>query len=162
MGTLTALKFETADGAEVALSTIEDLSKRELIKLHDAAIVSWQADKKKPKTRQLSNLAGPGAMSGAFWGLLFGMLFFIPLFGMAVGAAMGALGGSMAKFGINEDFIKTMRDKITPGTSALFLLTSDAVTDKVFAEMRKFDFEILSTNLSAQEETELREAFAEN
>jgi len=45
---------------------------------------------KKPKTRQLHNLAGIGALSGAFWGMLFGIIFFVPILGMAMGATMGA------------------------------------------------------------------------
>ena len=76
-------------------------------------------------------MAGIGALSGSFWGLLFGLLFFVPLLGMAVGAAAGALGGSLTDVGIDDDFIASVRDKVTPGTSALFVLSSDAVLDKV-------------------------------
>lgn len=47
----------------------------------------------------------------------------------------------------------------TPGTSALFLLTSDAVLDRVRDGLAQFDFELVSTNLSAEEEQKLREAF---
>ena len=87
--------------------------------------------KKQPKTEQLHNLAGAGAMQGAFWGMLFGLIFFVPFFGLAVGAAMGALSGKFADYGIDDNFIKQMRDKVTEGTSALFLLTSGAVVDKI-------------------------------
>ncbi len=161
MTTLTVLKFHTANGAEQALEVIEDLSKKQLINLHDAAIVTWPEGKKKPKTKHLSNLTGAGAFSGAFWGLLFGLIFFIPIFGMVVGAAMGALAGSMAHVGISEDFIKSIRSKVTEGTSALFLMTSDAVEDKVADAMKQFKFEIIATNLSAEEEKKLHETFAE-
>ena len=94
MATLTALKFPTADGARGVLNTLESLQQQQLITIHDAAIVRWPADKRKPKTEQLHNMAGAGAMSGAFWGMLFGLLFFVPLLGAAVGAAMGGLSGS--------------------------------------------------------------------
>ncbi len=117
--------------------------------------------KKKPKTKHLSDLTGAGALSGAFWGLLFGLIFFIPIFGMVVGAAMGALAGSMAHVGISEDFMKSVRGKVTEGTSALFLLTSDAVEDRVADAMRGFRFEIIATNLSKEDESRLRETFAE-
>lgn len=100
-------------------------------------------------------------MNGAFWGLLFGLIFFIPIFGMVVGAALGALSGSMADIGISDDFIKSVRSKVKPGTSALFLMTSDAVKDKVFEAMKQFNFEIIATNLSKEEEEKLRAAFAE-
>src|SRR5574344_425812 len=99
METLTVLEFDTAEGAQKALHVVEDLSKRQLINLHDAAIVTWSEGKKKPKTEQLHNLAGVGALSGAFWGMLFGLIFFIPIFGMVGGAALGALTGSMADVG---------------------------------------------------------------
>jgi Predicted membrane protein len=161
MATLTVLEFETADGAEKALRVVEDLSKKQLIKLHDAAIVTWPEGKKKPKTEQLSNLAGAGALSGAFWGMLFGLIFFIPIFGLVVGATLGALTGSMADIGISDDFIRSVRSKVTEGTSALFLMTSDAVQDKVAEAARGMKFELIASNLSKEEENKLRAAFAE-
>lgn len=160
MATMTVLKFESENGAEEALATIKDLQKQHLIKLHDAAIVTWPKGKKKPKTRQLVNMAGVGALDGAFWGMLFGLLFFIPIFGMAIGAAMGALAGSFTDIGIDDNFIKTIRDKVTEGTSALFLMTSDAVMDKVVDATKDMKFEIIATNLSNAEEDKLRETFA--
>lgn len=161
MATLTVLKFETADGAERALETIKDLSRQHLINLHDAAIVTWPQGKKKPRTQQLTDLTGAGALNGAFWGMLFGLIFFIPIFGLAMGAAMGALAGSMTDVGINDNFIKSVRSKVTEGTSALFLMTSDAVKDRVFEAMKEFDFELIASNLSKEEEEKLRMAFEE-
>jgi uncharacterized membrane protein len=161
MATVTVLKFATAEGANSALSKVQDLQKQQLIKLHDAAIVSWPAGKKSPKTKQLVDLVGIGAMSGMFWGLLFGLIFFTPLFGMAVGAAFGALGGAFRDYGINDDFIKQVRSQVTEGTSALFLMTSEAVTDRVVEAMKNVKFEIIATNLSKEQEQKLREAFAQ-
>ena len=161
MATLTVLKFETAEGAEKALEVVKDLSKQHLINLHDAAIVTWPEGKKKPKTEQLTNLTGAGALSGAFWGMLFGLIFFIPIFGMVVGATMGAMTGSMTDVGINDEFIKSIRGKVTEGTSALFLMTSDAVKDKVKEAFKGMNFELIASNLSKEEEDKLRAVFAE-
>ena len=115
------------------LYTLEGLQKQQLIQIQDGAVVSWPAGASKPKTNQLSKAAttGAGALGGAFWGFLFGLLFFVPFFGLAVGAAVGALAGHFSHYGIDDDFINSVRSKITPGTSALFLLTSGAVLDKV-------------------------------
>jgi uncharacterized membrane protein len=161
MATLTALKFDTPDGAERALDTIKSLTKQQLITLHDAAIVTWPQGKKKPKTQQLTSMAGVGALQGAFWGMLFGLIFFVPFFGMAVGAAMGGLAGAFADYGIDDNFIKSIRDQVTEGTSALFLMTSDAVQDKVAEAMKGTKFELIASNLSREEEDNLRAAFAE-
>ena len=162
MATLTAWKFDTPDGADAAEQTLVRLQKEELIQIHDAATVSWPEGKRKPKTRQLTSMAGMGALSGSFWGLLFGLLFFVPLLGMAVGAAAGALGGSLTDVGIDDDFIASVREKVTPGTSALFVLSSDAVVDKVKDAFAGQHPELIHTNLSADEEAHLREVFADS
>jgi len=161
MATLTVWKFEDPEGANKAVDLLEDLQKQSLITVIDAATVTWEQGKKKPKTRQLADLTGAGAMGGAFWGLLFGLIFFVPLLGMAVGAAAGALSGSMADVGIDNDFIASVRNKVTPGTSALFAMTSDAVVDKVHEAFSGVDAELLYTNLSADEEARLRDVFVD-
>ena len=63
--------------------------------------------------------------------------------------------------GIHEDFIKSIRSKVTEETSVLFLMTSDAVEDRVIEAMKHSKFEILATNLSNEEKGKLRAAFAE-
>ncbi|WP_433504540.1 DUF1269 domain-containing protein [Pseudonocardia halophobica] len=161
MATLTVWKFDDPGGARNALDLVERLQKQELLTLEDAAVVTWPEDRKKPKTEQLHSMKGAGALGGSFWGLLFGLLFFVPLLGMAVGAAMGALAGSMSDVGIDDRFIKEVREKVTPGTSALFLMTSRVVQDKVLDEFRGTQAELISTNLSNEQEQKLREVFAE-
>ena len=165
MATLTVWKFPTADGAAGTEATIQSLAKQELIKVYDAAIVSWPQGAKKPKTRQLNNLVGAGALGWMFWGMLFGLIFFIPLLGAAIGAGIGALTGSLTDVGIDDDFIKSVRDEVEPGTSALFLMSSDAVIDKVrdaftgtFVGGRP---QLIHTNLSNEQEAALRQVFGE-
>jgi uncharacterized membrane protein len=160
MATVTVLKFAESDGAEKALSEIQALQRDHLIKVHDAAIVSWPAGSTSPKTRQLVDLVRIGAMSGMFWGLLLGVIFLTPLFGMAIGGTLGALGGAFRDYGIDDDFIKRVRTTVTEGTSALFLMTSEAVIDKVAERMKRTKFEVIATNLSAEQEAKLREVFA--
>jgi uncharacterized membrane protein len=159
MATLTVWKFHDADGAERVREKVMALQKQELITIHDAAVVTWPTDKKKPKTKQLFSTTGAGAAGGAFWGLLFGLIFFVPFFGMAFGAAMGALSGSMRDFGIDDDFIASVRDKVTQGTSALFLLSSDAVVDRVKEALAGEEMELIATNLTAENEEALAELF---
>jgi uncharacterized membrane protein len=162
VATLSALKFSTPTGADEMLAKLMQLQSQGLITVQDAAIVRWPNGAKKPKTQQLNNLAGTGALSGAFWGMLFGLLFFVPIFGMAIGAAFGALAGHWADVGISDNFIKQVKQQVTEGTSAIFLLTSGGVLDRIKEAVRGMDFEIISTNLSADEEAKLREAFAED
>jgi uncharacterized membrane protein len=161
MATLTAFKFETADGAERAVSVLQQLQRQQLIQVHDGAIVSWPEGAKKPKTRQLHNMAGLGALDGAFWGMLFGLLFFVPFLGMAIGAGIGALTGAFSDVGIDDSFIKQVREKVTPGSSAVFLLTSNAVQDRVVAAIKEQGLqpELIASNLTTEQEAKLHEAF---
>src|ERR1700719_1641771 len=103
MATLTVWKFDTPEGAQNALELLAKLSKQQLIELVDAAIVSWPAGAKKPKTQHMTQLTGAAALDGAFWGMLLGWIFFMPFFGMAVGALAGALSGHFADYGIGSD-----------------------------------------------------------
>jgi len=161
MSTLTVWKFPTANGAEDAVLKLRELQGQRLVQVHDGAIVSWQEGKKKPHTHQLTDMAGRGALGGAFWGFLFGLLFFIPLVGLAIGAASGAIAGSLSGAGIDEGFVNSVRERITPGTSALFVLTSDAVLDRVAEAFEGTTAELIQTNLSDEQEQSLREAFAD-
>lgn len=161
MATMTVWKFPSAEGAQYAAETLKNLQEKELIKVHDAAIVSFPEGAKKPKTHQLSGLTSAAAMGGAFWGMLFGLIFFVPLLGMAIGAGMGALTGSMTDVGIDDSFIRRMREEIQPGTSALFVLSSNAVGDRVREAFAGQEMTLVESNLSREQEDKLREVFSE-
>jgi len=161
MANLTAWKFDTVAGADQVLDILKGLQGQRLIEIQDGAVVRWEAGKKKPKTEQITSTTGVGALGGAFWGMLFGLLFFVPFLGMAVGAGMGALMGKFADYGINDDFIKGVQGEITPGTSALFLLSQSAAPDRVIDAVKNAGFHptLISSNLSTEQEAALREDF---
>jgi len=156
------LKFDAPDGAEQSLDIAESLQKKQLLQIVDGATVIWPKGKKKPKTRQLTHLGTVGgALDGAFWGMLLGFIFFVPFLGAALGAAMGAAGGHFGNYGIDDDFIKQVRIKVTAGTSGLFLLLGNVKADKVVEAFKSAPhFEIITTNLTHEQEQKLREVFA--
>jgi uncharacterized membrane protein len=162
MATLSAWKFDRPDGASQAVRTLKDLENEGLIVIHDAAIVEWPAGKKKPKTRQVDDMVGPAALAGGFWGLLFGLLFFVPFLGAAIGAAGAAAVTSLRDVGIDDDFIKQVKDKVTEGTSALFLLSSSGVEDRIRQRFIGTHPELIATNLTSDEEAKLRAVFADD
>jgi uncharacterized membrane protein len=161
MSTLTVWKFGSPDTADNVESRLVSLQKQGLITVLDAAVVSWPEDREKPKTRQLHDLTGMGALTGSFWGMLFGLIFLMPLLGAAIGAAAGALGGKLSDIGIDDDFIAEVKREVTPGTSALFLLSQDAVPDRVREAFPDLDAELLHSNLDSESEARLRKVFAD-
>jgi uncharacterized membrane protein len=163
MATLTAWLFDTPDGAGQAESLLLSMQEQKILVVQDAATVSWPEGAKKPKTRELTSTGWAGASMGGLWGLLFGLLFFVPLLGVAIGAGIGALMGHFADYGIDKDFIDAVKDKVVPGTSALFLMSSNANTEKVAEEVQKSGLkaELIQSNLSEAQADELRKMFSD-
>jgi uncharacterized membrane protein len=161
MSILSVLKFNSPDSADQALNVLKRLQQQHLIQVLDSAVVSWPQNAKGPKEKQAFSTVRAGALGGAFWGFLLGLIFFAPLLGLMIGAASGALAGAFKDIGIDDNFIKQTREKVTPGTSALFLLTTNEITDRVTPELKSLNPEVLTTNLSTEKENRLRELFGE-
>lgn len=162
MAALTAFKFADPMGADKAVGTLVALHEQGLIMVDDYATVSWPMGAKKPKTQQATDMKGPAALGGAFWGLLFGLLFFMPFLGAAIGAAVGALTGALIDVGIDDDFIKRVKGEVTEGTSALFLLSENAVVDRVAEGFRQLPpHDLIASNLTAEQEAKLKDVFGE-
>jgi uncharacterized membrane protein len=96
-----------------------------------------------------------GASWGMFWGLLFGMLFFVPFFGMAIGAGLGALFGRLEKSGIDKAFQQQVRDKLSPGSSALFLVVEN---ESPVPDLSGFGGTVITSSLSEEAEHDLQAA----
>ena len=161
MNTLTVWTFPTAEGADEAVDRLRALAGVGRISVDDAAVVSWPESRRKPKVRELGSLTGPGALWGGFWGLLLGLIFLVPLAGLAFGAGAGAVAGGLIDVGIDDAFIKRVRAEVTPGTSAAFVLSHGAAADAVAEALGDLDVRLLRSNLSADEEEQLRAMFAD-
>ena len=161
MSTLAVWTFDTSHGAERGSQTLLALSGADRAMVHDAARVSWVLGTSKPTTRPIADLAWDEGLGEEFWGVLFGLIFYSPLLGAAVGSATGGLSGSLAGFGIDDTFVNRVRDTVTPGTSALFVLGSDPVVDRVRDALRiDQPVKLLVTRLNRLQEGSLRQVFA--
>jgi uncharacterized membrane protein len=156
MSNLFVLKCKDEATGEKIINTLRDLQRQRLITIEDAALVTLKANSK-PKIRQAHDLVGAGALGGAFWGMLIGLLFLSPLLGAAIGAGVGAIAGKLSDVGIDDDFIKQVGSAIHPGEAALFLLTRDEVADRVIPALKQYQFEVIQTSLSQENEAQLHE-----
>lgn len=156
MSNLFVLKCQNETTGENILNTLRELQKQHLITVEDAALVTLKANGK-PKIRQANDLVGAGALGGAFWGMLIGLLFLSPLLGAALGAGMGAIAGKFSDIGIDDDFIKQVGSAIHPGEAALFVLSRQEVIDKVVPALKQYQFEVIKTSLSQEDEDRLHE-----
>ena len=156
MTTVSTWVFDDPDGAEWALRRLERLAAQELVVVEDASVVSWPAGRPRPRTYQAGAVTGAAGLSGAFWGLLFGVLFLLPLAGPAAGPQRAGL----SRIGLTDRFLQRVRDRVVPGTSALFLLTHDAVVEPLADVLGGSSPGPLSAVLSGDEEAALQRAFA--
>ncbi|HXJ64056.1 MAG TPA: DUF1269 domain-containing protein [Actinomycetota bacterium] len=157
MADLVAIGYPDETTALAAMDEVERLAE-DLIVEPDAiaAIVRNQAGKIRVTTNH--HMVGEGTTWGLFWGFLFGILFFVPFFGMAIGAGLGAIMGKIEKSGLDKEFIAQVRDMLTPGTSALFVVVEKVTPDKAVEALSKFGGTVLKSSLSKETERELQEA----
>jgi len=167
MSELVAVAFEDVSEADRVLYELNRLEKEHLVDLEDAVVVIRRPDGKVNLKQSLNTVgagAAYGALSGGAWGLLVGLLFLNPLAGFAVGgiagAGMGAISGAMSDYGVDDDFIRSVAEKLTPGSSALFVLIRKVQPEKVIAELSKFKGTILKSSLSPEQEARLQEAIS--
>ena len=63
MATLTVVKFPAANGADEALGTLRWLQSQQLIRLHDAAVMSWPPERKKRPGATVTQVGCDGVFS---------------------------------------------------------------------------------------------------
>ena len=169
MSDLVVVGFDTVDEADKVLLKLAALRKEYLVDLEDAVVVVRDGEGK-VHLKQSLNLAALGAtsglLSGTIWGGLVGLLFLNPLAGIAIGgltgAGVGALSGSLADYGIDDTFIKSLGETIPSNSSALFVLVRKVQPEKVLAEFEGLRGRVLKTSLSPEQEEKLRIALSEN
>jgi uncharacterized membrane protein len=158
MSELMVLGFENEAEADNFGLKLAQMQQAMIIQLEDAAEVVRDPDGK-PHVKHGHGMVGAGAMGGAFFGMLFGLLFFIPFLGLAIGAGMGALFAKMGKTGIDQQVLQQMGDAVPPGKAGWFLLIGQLTEDKFLAEVQGANAKVVRTNLTEEQEKQLKEAF---
>jgi uncharacterized membrane protein len=161
MNTLTVWCFATPEAADAALPLMVTMVSDGTADVDDAALVSWPPETRKPSARTLGGLARPGRLWGGFWGLVLGLIFLTPLAGPTFGAAAGALAGSLSDFGVEDHFVRDVRAAVTPGTSAVFVVSTATSAKRLAGALDALDIRTLTSRLSPEQEQRLRDALGE-
>jgi uncharacterized membrane protein len=177
--------FEDPYGAENMLENVNTWEQNGWIKVADAVVVTRGSGSEGGTMTAMPGGAGEGAtmtavpmsggnseleikqtikkrgkytLGGGGIGFLAGMLLGGPIGGLVVGATVGAITGAMKDYGISDKFIKDVSAGLRPGTSALFVMSSDGDAEKLIPELKVHKGRLLSTTLSPDQEKELRDA----
>ena len=159
MTAFTVWKFGDPEGAQQAYQILRDAESDHLVKVVDHATVTWREGASQPETDLDHTDKKRGGVWGAFLGVLIGMLFFIPVFGAVAGAAIGATVKAMEGTGLTKKDVERLREEITPGTSALFLVTENADFDRLGERFHGMNWTLVSTNLTDEERKVLTDTF---
>lgn len=159
---LVVVDFDGIHTADEVLNTLRSFQKEDLIDLEDACIV--ERDKTgKVYIKQAVNLiaiaAVTGGSRGALWGALVNLLLLNPLSGMTCGAITGAgagvASGSLADYGIPDDFVRKLSGTIPKESSALFIHLGRRSENKLLPVIEALKPRILRTSLSNYDEEKL-------
>jgi uncharacterized membrane protein len=168
MSELVAVSYPDVYRAGEVCAALQRLHREFLIEMEDAAYVTREEDGKIKlhQTQPVVGLAtGIGASRGTIWGALIGLLFMQPLLGMAagavLGAATGAMAGRMADYGIPDQFMKELAEKLHPGTSMLFVLFRKATWEKVLPHISQHGGTVMHSSLTPEAEARLQAALTE-
>lgn len=153
MDTVGIWRFDTCEGVEPALRTVERLQTRRIVTIDDAAVIVWRTGAARPSGYQVGTAAGTAALSGAFWGLLFGHLLLLPMTGEQEPIDV------LDRIGLPDEFLAGARARVVPGTSALFLLADAAAIDDLHGVVSD-GADLLVRTLQPVHEAALRRAFA--
>jgi uncharacterized membrane protein len=158
MSDLIVVAFDHLDDARSAMRRLRELERDGVVSFEDTAIVERTPDGKVHVRNELTGTTETGAAIGALVGSL--VTFFFPIVGFAIGAAAGALVGSLLKTGVDPSFVDEVKNKISPGRSALFLVVKGGSIEALIAALEPYKGEVIPTTLDTDAEQELREVLA--
>jgi len=152
-----AIKFTTTEQAHEALAKLRALQKQGGIHIEDSAVVERAAEGDVHDKQQLTGTTKGGAAIGGLVGLLVAGFVF-PVAGIAIGAVAGGAVGASFGTGVDQGFVKEVKESIEPGRSALFLVVDHTNVRAALASIEEFHGEVLQTSLDPELEDQLREA----
>jgi uncharacterized membrane protein len=136
MTSLTVWCYPTplgVDAAELRLKQLEELGD---ITVHDLITVIWPAEADHPRVRRRKGRRRD-VLHGTAWGTLLGAVLGGPLGGAAVGATAGAAHHRLRGAVMEDGVVTMLSEKIQPGTSAMFVLSSSANSAAVLAVLAR-------------------------
>jgi uncharacterized membrane protein len=130
----TAWRFSGTEGADDAVLRLKRLGAQGLIDVHDIAVIRWP-----------QYAAGPQLQEHV----------------TDEGGKVSSFARKLSKAGIDSSVVESVKADMTPGTSALVLLSADAVIDTVAKAFEGHAMELMRSDLSVQQEDRLRASFSD-
>jgi uncharacterized membrane protein len=131
----TAWRFSGTEGADEAVLRLKQLDAQDLIDMQDVAILRWP-----------QYAAAPSAQEHV----------------TDEGSKVSSLVSKFRHAVIDSSMIESVKGDMMPGTSALVLLSADAAIDAVAKAFEGQDMELIRSDLSVQQQDQVRTAFTDS
>ncbi|WP_042377539.1 DUF1269 domain-containing protein [Streptacidiphilus melanogenes] len=128
----TAWRFRGTEGADDAVLRLKQLAGQEVLDVRDVAVIRWPHYATAPQVQEHVTDEGSKASS---------------------------LAKKFSKAGIEGSMIESVKGDMTPGNSALVLLSTDAEIDTIAKAFEGHAMELMRSDLSVKQEDLLRSAF---
>ena len=152
---LTVVVFDDQLKAEKARLKLLKLEREGFIELEDAVVVVKEQDGT-ARYHQMHRAAMKRGVVGSITGLIAGGILLRPLIEGVFGAVMGAASASLDDVGIEDELMKELSERFTPGCSALFTLVRKADPERVAEEFLGFGGKVLVSSVSKEEEAAIQ------
>jgi uncharacterized membrane protein len=130
----TAWRFSGTEGADAAVLRLKQLDAQDLIDVQDVAVLRWPQYAAGPQAQE--HVTDEGSKASSF-------------------------AKKLRKAGIDSSMVESVKADMTPGTSALVLLSAEAAIDTVAKAFEGHAMELMRSDLSVQQEDRLRAAFSD-
>jgi uncharacterized membrane protein len=130
----TAWRFSGTEGADEAVLRLKQLDAQDLIDVQDVAVLRWPQYATEPQAQEHVTDEGSKA---------------------------SALAKRLRKAGIDPSMVESVKGDMTPGTSALVLLSADAAIDPVVKAFEGQAMELIRSDLSVPQQDQVRAAFGD-
>ncbi|HEX9034577.1 MAG TPA: DUF1269 domain-containing protein [Streptosporangiaceae bacterium] len=132
--TTTAWKFSGTEKADEAVLRLKELDAQDYIDVQDVAVIRWP-----------QYAAAPTAQEHV----------------TSEGSKVSAMVSKFRHPTIDGSMIESAKGDMTPGTSVLVLLSSDAAIDTVAGALKGLGMELTRSDLSVQQQDHIRAAFSD-
>ena len=133
--TTTAWKFGGTEGADAAVLRLRQLHSQGVMDVQDVTVIRWPQYSSDPQVQEHVTDEGGKAAS---------------------------LTKKIRKTGIDGAMLQAVKNDMTLGTSALVVLSADATLDTVAKAFEGQAMQLMRSDLSVQQEDQLRAAFSEH
>jgi uncharacterized membrane protein len=131
----TAWRFTGTEGADAAVLRIRQLDSQGVVNVQDVAVIRWPQHAPGPQVQE--HVTDEGSKTSS-------------------------LHKRIRKAGIDSAMLEAVKADMRLGTSALVLLSADAALDAVARAFDWHGMQLMRSDLSVQQEDQLRAAFSDN